>query len=72
MTTGKQRNKAPTVADVAREAQVSKAQAARALGGYGSVSDEVMARVTAAAKKLAYRPNELARSMNTGKSIRWG
>lgn len=68
MTTGKQRNKAPTVADVAREAQVSKAQAARALGGYGSVSDEVMARVTTAAEKLAYRPNELARSMNTGKS----
>lgn len=68
MTIGKLRNKAPTVADVAREARVSKAQAARALGGYGSVSDEVMARVTAAAEKLAYRPNELARSMNTGKS----
>lgn len=68
MTTGNSRNKAPTVADVARAAQVSKAQAARALGGYGSVSDEVLTRVMAAAEKLAYRPNELARSMNTGKS----
>ncbi|WP_369790624.1 LacI family DNA-binding transcriptional regulator [Rouxiella sp. WC2420] len=68
MTTGNLRSKAPTVADVAREAQVSKAQAARALGGYGSVSEEVLTRVMAAAEKLAYRPNELARSMNTGKS----
>lgn len=60
--------KAPTAADVAREAKVSKAQAARALGGYGSVSDEVMTRVLAAAERLGYRPNELARSMNTGRS----
>lgn len=68
MTTGNLRSKAPTVADVAREARVSKAQAARALGGYGSVSEEVLTRVMTAAEKLAYRPNELARSMNTGKS----
>ena len=62
------RSKAPTVADVAREANVSKAQAARALGGYGAVSEEVSARVVAAAERLGYRPNELARSMNTGRS----
>lgn len=68
MSLGNIRSKAPTVADVAREAQVSKAQAARALGGYGSVSEDVLARVMAAAQKLAYRPNELARSMNTGRS----
>ncbi|WP_125614813.1 LacI family DNA-binding transcriptional regulator [Specibacter cremeus] len=57
-----------TVADVAREARVSKAQAARALGGYGAVSDDVRERVMAAAEHLNYRPNELARTMNTGKS----
>ncbi|MER8851548.1 LacI family transcriptional regulator, partial [Mesorhizobium australicum] len=57
-----------TVADVARAANVSKATAARVLGGYGVVSDPVRASVTAAAKALDYRPNELARSMTTGRS----
>jgi len=57
-----------TVADVAREARVAKATAARALGGYGAVSDAVRSRVLAAADALGYRPNELARSMNTGRS----
>jgi LacI family transcriptional regulator len=57
-----------TVADVAKAAQVSKAQAARALGNYGAVSEDVRERVLAAAEELSYRPNELARSMNTGKS----
>ncbi|MET3370235.1 LacI family DNA-binding transcriptional regulator [Arthrobacter sp. M2012083] len=57
-----------TVADVAKAAKVSKAQAARALGNYGAVSDDVRERVLAAAEELEYRPNELARSMNTGKS----
>ncbi|RUW63821.1 LacI family DNA-binding transcriptional regulator [Mesorhizobium sp. M7A.F.Ca.US.008.03.1.1] len=57
-----------TVADVARAANVSKATAARVLGGYGVVSDTIRASVTAAAKALDYRPNELARSMTTGRS----
>ncbi|MBB3609196.1 LacI family DNA-binding transcriptional regulator [Rhizobium sp. BK602] len=57
-----------TVADVARAAKVSKATAARVLGGYGVVSDKIRAQVMAAATALGYRPNELARSMTTGKS----
>ncbi|MBG6084087.1 LacI family DNA-binding transcriptional regulator [Zhihengliuella flava] len=57
-----------TVADVARAAKVSKAQAARALGGYGAVSEAVRQKVLDAADALAYRPNALARSMNTGRS----
>jgi len=61
-------NREYTVADVAREAGVSKAQAARALGEYGAVSDAVRSRVVAAAERLSYRPNQLARSMNTGRS----
>jgi LacI family transcriptional regulator len=62
------RTRSVTVADVAREAKVSKATAARVLGGYGVFSDKVHESVMAAAKALDYRPNELARSMTTGKS----
>lgn len=62
------RSSPATVADVARSAGVSKATAARVLGGYGSVSDRVRDAVLAAAKSLDYRPNELARSMTTGRS----
>jgi LacI family transcriptional regulator len=68
MSSNNSRRRDVTVADVARAAQVSKAQAARALGNYGAVSDDVRERVLAAAEELSYRPNELARSMNTGKS----
>ncbi|MEU4253701.1 LacI family DNA-binding transcriptional regulator [Amycolatopsis sp. NPDC026612] len=57
-----------TVSDVAREAGVSKAQAARALGAYGAVSDAVRSRVLAAAARLNYRPNLPARALNTGRS----
>ncbi|NTB97230.1 LacI family transcriptional regulator [Agrobacterium tumefaciens] len=57
-----------TVADVARRAGVSKATAARVLGGYGTVSYRVREAVTTAASSLDYRPNELARSMTTGRS----
>lgn len=57
-----------TVADVARRAGVSKAQAARALGAYGSVSEAVRTSVQVAAKELGYHPNHVAKSMNTGRS----
>lgn len=56
----------PTIPDVAALAGVSTATAARALGGYGSVSPEVRDRVATAAAKLGYRRNSLARSMITG------
>ncbi|MEC3851433.1 LacI family DNA-binding transcriptional regulator [Paenarthrobacter ureafaciens] len=68
MSTEGSRRRDVTVADVAKAAKVSKAQAARALGNYGAVSDDVRERVLAAAEELGYRPNELARSMNTGRS----
>lgn len=59
----------PTIADVARGAAgVSRATAARVLGGYGYSGAEVRQRVLKAAKRLAYQPNELARSMATGRS----
>ncbi|KNY13206.1 LacI family transcriptional regulator [Shinella sp. SUS2] len=62
------RNTSVTVADVAHKAGVSKATAARVLGNYGTVSNRVREAVTAAARALDYRPNELARSMTTGRS----
>ncbi len=57
---------APTLQDVAALAGVSVATASRALGGYGSSSPEVRTKVAAAAAKLGYRRNSLARSMITG------
>ncbi|WP_337268306.1 LacI family DNA-binding transcriptional regulator [Oryzifoliimicrobium ureilyticus] len=68
MDDAKPQKAAATVADVARAAGVSKATAARVLGRYGVVSDAVRERVEAVAKELEYRPNELARSMTTGRS----
>ena len=61
-----------TLDDVAREAGVSRATAARALGGYGSVSDRARERVAAAAEALRYRPNALARSMKSGSTATLG
>lgn len=58
--------------DVAREARVSRATAARALGGYGPVGAETERRVMAAAKRLGYRTNELARAMRAGKTLTIG
>lgn len=57
-----------TVRDVARHADVSKATAARVLGGYGPVSDVVRDAVLSSARKLGYRANTLARSMATGRT----
>jgi LacI family transcriptional regulator len=58
----------PTIPDVARRAGVSTATAARALGGYGAVSDSAREAVLAAAEELGYRRNELARAMITGRT----
>ncbi|NRQ32831.1 LacI family DNA-binding transcriptional regulator [Nonomuraea sp. NN258] len=58
----------PTISEVAAEAGVGRATAARTLGGYGYVSPELRERVLAAAQKLGYRANALARSMSTGVS----
>ncbi|MBX4952715.1 LacI family DNA-binding transcriptional regulator [Rhizobium binae] len=59
---------APTIADVARAAGVSRATAARVLGDYGYVRAETRELVLGAARSLAYQPNQLAKSMATGRS----
>ena len=58
----------PTISEVAAAAGVGRATAARTLGGYGYVSPELRERVLAAAEKIGYRANALARSMSTGVS----
>ena len=54
--------------DVAHRAEVSRATAARALGGYGLVGDETRDRVLAAARELNYSTNVVARAMRAGKT----
>ncbi|MBT2233300.1 LacI family DNA-binding transcriptional regulator [Nonomuraea sp. NEAU-A123] len=56
----------PTIIDVARDAGVSPATAGRVLGGYGTPAPELVHRVQASAKRLGYRPNDVARSIVTG------
>lgn len=68
MVNASRRKRDVTVADVAERAGVAKATASRALGGYGQVSDVNREKIFAAAAALGYRPNELARSMNTGRT----
>jgi LacI family transcriptional regulator len=58
----------PTLADVAIEAGVSRATAARALGDYGYVKASTRAVVIAVAQRIGYRPNTIARSMVTGRT----
>lgn len=60
--------KAPTLNDVAELAGVSRATASRALAGYGRISDSTVRVVEAAAQKLGYKPNEVARAMRAGKT----
>ncbi len=57
-----------TLLDVARRAGVSRATAARALGGYSSVREETRQRISDAARDLGYQANELARAMRSGRT----
>jgi DNA-binding LacI/PurR family transcriptional regulator len=57
-----------TMADVAREAQVSVATVSRLLNNEGTVSADTAARVYAAIQKLSYEPNILARNLRKNES----
>ncbi|MCV9966711.1 LacI family transcriptional regulator [Pararhizobium sp. BT-229] len=64
---GRTTNERPArLIDVARRAKVSRATAARALGGYGLVGDDTRERVMAAARELNYSANVVARAMRAG------
>lgn len=58
----------PTSADVARLADVSQSAVSRTFSPGASVSDEMRRRVLAAAERLGYRPNAIARAMISGRS----
>lgn len=59
---------APTLVHVARLAGVGLGTASRALSGDGYVSKETLARIHAAAERLGYQRNELARSLRVNRS----
>jgi LacI family transcriptional regulator len=59
---------APTLTEVAAAAGVGRATVARTLGGYGSVSARTREKVLAAAERLGYATNQLAKSMTTGRT----
>lgn len=58
----------PTIREVARLADVSVATVSKALNGTGFVSEELLARVVAAATQLGYAPHASARSLRSGAS----
>jgi LacI family transcriptional regulator len=60
-----------TMADVALEARVSVATVSRVLDGRASVDPVLAKRVLAAAARLDYRPNRVARSLRTKRSPMW-
>ena len=55
-----------TLADVARLAGVSSKTVSRVFAGAGNVSAETRERVLGSAKRLRFRPNNLARSLRRG------
>jgi len=61
-----------TIHDVARLARVSVGTVSKALNKNGSLRQETRDRVSAAAKELGFRPNELAQSLHRGHSFTVG
>ena len=70
--TGKIIHKPATIRDVARLAKVSIGTVSKALNDSGKLKPETRARVIAEAKKLGFRPNDLALSLHRGHSLTVG
>ena len=62
------KSRTATLTDVARLAEVSIATASKALNGRDQVKAETRARVIAAAEKLSFSPNALARGLLAGRT----
>jgi LacI family transcriptional regulator len=65
-------NPQTTIRDVARLAKVSIGTVSKALNRGGRLKPETRERVIAAAKQLAFRPNDLAQSLHRGHSLTVG
>jgi DNA-binding LacI/PurR family transcriptional regulator len=61
------RRRGPSMADVAREANVSGQTVSRVSNGRENVDTETRERVLAAMRKLGYRPNSAARALRSGR-----
>ena len=66
------KSQAPTLVDVAREAEVSLKTASRVLNNSRSVSEEKATRVRAVMERLGYQPNALARGLKAQRSAAIG
>ena len=66
------KRQAPTLVDVAREADVSLKTASRVLNNSKNVSEDKALRVRAVMEQLGYRPNELARGLKAQRSAAIG
>ncbi|OKJ91631.1 hypothetical protein AMK33_34920 [Streptomyces sp. CB02400] len=60
--------RAVTISDVARRAQVSPSTASKALNGRAQVNEATRQRVLAAARELGYAPNAFAQNLRNGTS----
>ncbi len=58
----------PTIADVAKAAGVSNTTVSHALTGQGRINEETRQRVQAAADRLGYSPNMMARGLRTART----
>ncbi|HEY8454714.1 MAG TPA: LacI family DNA-binding transcriptional regulator [Actinopolymorphaceae bacterium] len=65
-------SRTPTIRDVAAAAQVSIGTASKALNGRGKLRPETRERVIAAAERLGFRPNALARGLLSGRTFTVG
>lgn len=61
-----------TVNEIARICGVSRTTVLRALNNQSRVSDKTRRQVLEVARELGYRPNLLARSLNTGRTMTLG
>lgn len=61
-----------TLEKVAKKAGVSKSVAGRALGNYGSVSEEARMKVLEVARAIGYEPDKIARSLKTKRTYTIG
>lgn len=64
--------KRPTIADIARQAGVTKAAVSFALNGQPGVSDQTRTRVLDIARRIGWQPNSAARALSDGRAGAFG